>query len=250
MQTAAKREVVCPALIQWILDHHHFLLFSFFTQDELENLLPYICHKFNQKVMSILIWKEMMNQLSGNMGDMGPAGRLESSQAMESTTIAPSEVPEESLVNFEDEESEDLLLSSQLLETPVSVSKAVSASVAPIRKWSDEDRGREKANAAISAAAEEEIKEKPASRGHATERIGEERKRGGGFARKKFLAEFSVPGEFQWVDLAAISRIQLLLPEAVPSKSEAEVRQWNDRIAASLRKIHSTTPESVSHFPP
>jgi len=55
------------SLIYWILDHRHFLLFSFFTQDELENTLVWISHRFKEKVMSIIFWRDMMNSISGNL---------------------------------------------------------------------------------------------------------------------------------------------------------------------------------------
>lgn len=85
------------SLLYWILDNHHFLLCSFFTEDELENVLSEVSYKFNEKIMTIFLWRSMINQ------------------------IYPSEhqiIEEEidnSLQDFEDEETEDLIASSQLL---------------------------------------------------------------------------------------------------------------------------------------
>ena len=52
-------------LLYWLLDHKHFLLFSFFTKEELEGTLSWVSHRFNEKVMSILLWRDMMSQISG-----------------------------------------------------------------------------------------------------------------------------------------------------------------------------------------
>jgi len=63
--------------------------------------------------------------------------------------------------------------------------------------------------------------------------------------RKKFLTEFSLPGEFQWIDLARIPKILCMSPEVGSALATQEIKDWNDRIKASFDKIQTNTPESV-----
>jgi len=84
-------------LLYWLLDHKHFLLFSFFKKEELEYTLAFVSHRFNEKVVSILLWRDMMYQLAG--------------YSKEEETIA-----EEENSQLEDEKLEDLLLSCEIVD--------------------------------------------------------------------------------------------------------------------------------------
>eukprot|EP00826_Nyctotherus_ovalis_P015058 TRINITY_DN14246_c0_g14_i1.p1 TRINITY_DN14246_c0_g14~~TRINITY_DN14246_c0_g14_i1.p1 ORF type:complete len:129 (-),score=22.62 TRINITY_DN14246_c0_g14_i1:251-637(-) len=118
------------ALIYWVLDHKHFLLFSFFTLDELENSLAWVSHRFNEKVMSILLWREMMDSISDNLP-----------QRKDSVVSENSDLEKEKL--------DDLLQSSQIIECQYEPQKKllpeelVSKTVNLIEVCSDKKREEE-----------------------------------------------------------------------------------------------------------
>jgi hypothetical protein len=108
-------------LLNWILDHHHFLLCSFFDHEELQSSLALVSRKFNQKVMSIFLWRTMMAQLSDlRLQQEGP-DKLERTALTEQTEqtertdwpeLQPLEFP---TLLHETELAEDLLESSQII---------------------------------------------------------------------------------------------------------------------------------------
>lgn len=84
-------------LLHWILDHKHFLLFSFFTKRELEQSLAHVSRRFNEKTMSVLLWREMVLQIAG-------------ANVNEGETVA------EENSALEDEKLEDLLQSCEIVD--------------------------------------------------------------------------------------------------------------------------------------
>ena len=133
MELVPKKQSACPSLIHWLLDHHHFLLFSFFTSAELEDILPLVSHKFSQKVMSIALWKEMMDQLSGAL--LGPPVRAEENFAPENFAS--------SFHDFEDQETEDLLASSAIIDIPRETGGSKNSSRVKIDDISGSDEKKE-----------------------------------------------------------------------------------------------------------
>ena len=63
--------------------------------------------------------------------------------------------------------------------------------------------------------------------------------------RNKFISEYSVPGEYQWVDVGGIQQILDADEDKATHKAREEVKVWVHHIKASFAKIQSTTPESV-----
>ena len=107
MEVARRDNESLNLLLDWILDHHHFLLCSFFTTEELEDTISLISNKFSQKVMSIMIWKQMIGELTGTVNEM----QMSAQAGM---------VEEEELVDdIEDDETEDIGMSSQISSSTI-----------------------------------------------------------------------------------------------------------------------------------
>jgi len=81
-------------LIYWVLDYKHFLLFSFFTQEELEETLAHVSHRFNEKVMSVLLWRDMMGQIC----EVGGLNRIEEQKRLEDTVAVTEDAYRENSI--------------------------------------------------------------------------------------------------------------------------------------------------------
>ena len=203
----------CASLLYWILDHKHFLLFSFFAQSELEDTLAYVSRRFNEKVMSILLWREMMNQIS----EVVP-------NSSNNETLPVTEDRDDNS-DIEREKIESLMQSCEIIdrEAEKEMQEQVIAESSSFYTTRLSNKSLE---------LEQELSSGGTPKGNIR-------------ARKKFLKEYSLPGEYQWIDLSKVPRILMLSPEIGSAYALKEMKDWIERIKVSFAKIQSNTPESV-----
>ena len=198
-------------LLYWLLDHKHFLLFSFFTKEELEGTLSWVSHRFNEKVMSILLWRDMMSQISGINKE------IEESETVAGDLIENSDLEQEKLNDLY--KSCEIIDRDEEKEMQEKVYKAEQQS-----KFTEIEIEEEVNNNVIQKTNFPNNKKNP---------------------RRKFLKEFSLPGEHQWMDINRLSKIMLMSSSKGKSIIVAEIEGSIERIKKSFAKIQSNTPESV-----